>query len=604
MDVKGDGNCGYYALLLALLNTGIDEYDIDTTNDNARRRAQRWERQVVELRDHLRQGSESILREVYRPGSPSRSLPWWGNIIGTLFEEDQERLSEGFVNPEFEGNPSLYFSPDFAQEEELREYHMDPYWAAFVIAYVFKVRVVLITRATSPSPAAPKGVAYHYATNIYNFDANFQDSIDTYTPVVQTDNDAVRISDTQFHLKKTIELLYTTGYTKTDGTADNNHFQFLRRVYCNKVSPHLPIMNSTCLGQYLQSQETAAHPPARGGNNVATTAGTVAPIVLLAPTEENVAATTRTTAPMVTEPGSTLIYPLQPLTERNPGKKILPPKPSTKAASQTKKKAEKTVTKAKQPSKVPRKTTGARIGGTAVNLNHSEDEENEPRDANDGEFDYMYDRRTGFFYRGTFNSKLRRYLNKTIVPDISVVDKETIEAAREEPNTWISPALGDPWDEPPPRALTTNKKTLYQQVNRPFCLTYCLASALYYCRFEQEASMLAGQAIDVANYNMRSQLRRIIAFMPNLVPLIGGVTVYNQRSNSNGRKKRSLTWKTLFDTPSRFPTLLIPVKGRTGRMNHAVCVVDDLIFDASTPFALKLCMDSMEWIFQDYSFFL
>lgn len=108
MDVKGDGNCGYYALLLALLNTGIDEYEINTTNDYARRRAQRWERQVVQLRDHLRQGSESLLREVYRPGSPSRSLPWWGTIIGTPFEEDQERLSEGFVNPKFEGNPSLY----------------------------------------------------------------------------------------------------------------------------------------------------------------------------------------------------------------------------------------------------------------------------------------------------------------------------------------------------------------------------------------------------------------------------------------------------------------------------------------------------------------
>ena len=43
--------------------------------------------------------------------------------------------------------------------------------------------------------------------------------------------------------------------------------------------------------------------------------------------------------------------------------------------------------KVDHPSKVPRRTTGARIGGTAVNLNHIEDEENESRDANHGEFD-------------------------------------------------------------------------------------------------------------------------------------------------------------------------------------------------------------------------
>jgi hypothetical protein len=34
-------------------------------------------------------------------------------------------------------------------------------------------------------------------------------------------------------------------------------------------------------------------------------------------------------------------------------------------------------------------------------------------------------------------------------------------------------------------------------------------------------------------------------------------------------------------------------------MNHAFCVVDDLIFDASTPYALKLTMESVNWIFDD-----
>lgn len=101
---------------------------------------------------------------------------------------------------------------------------------------VFKVRVVLITRTTSPAPEEPRGVAYFHATNVFNFDNNFRESIDTYTPVKQFQNEAVRISDAQFYAKKTIKLLYTTGFTKTDGTKENNHFQFLRRIYCNKVA--------------------------------------------------------------------------------------------------------------------------------------------------------------------------------------------------------------------------------------------------------------------------------------------------------------------------------------------------------------------------------
>jgi len=58
-----------------------------------------------------------------------------------------------------------------------------------------------------------------------------------------------------------------------------------------------------------------------------------------------------------------------------------------------------------------------------------------------------------------------------------------------------------------------------------------------------------------------------------------------------------MTWDTLFTDITPYPTIVVPVNKASGRMTHAFCVVDDLIFDASTPFALKLNMKSVNWIF-------
>ena len=39
--------------------------------------------------------------------------------------------------------------------------------------------------------------------------------------------------------------------------------------------------------------------------------------------------------------------------------------------------------------------------------------------------------------------------------------------------------------------------------------------------------------------------------------------------------------------------------GKDAGVNHAVCVVDDLIFDSTQHFALKLCRESFDWICGD-----
>ena len=62
--------------------------------------------------------------------------------------------------------------------------------------------------------------------------------------------------------------------------------------------------------------------------------------------------------------------------------------------------------------------------------------------------------------------------------------------------------------------------------------------------------------------------------------------------------KRKLSWRELFTDLTPYPTIVVPILPN-GDTTHAFCVVDDLIIDASTPFALKLHMDSVNWIFKN-----
>jgi len=83
--------------------------------------------------------------------------------------------------------------------------------------------------------------------------------------------------------------------------------------------------------------------------------------------------------------------------------------------------------------------------------------------------------------------------------------------------------------------------------------------------------------------------------MKEIVPTIGMPTIFGVKTKTRARKKRVITWEELLGNVTTFPTLIIPVLP-TGEATHAFCVVDDLIFDSSTPFALKLCLDSVKWI--------
>ena len=56
-----------------------------------------------------------------------------------------------------------------------------------------------------------------------------------------------------------------------------------------------------------------------------------------------------------------------------------------------------------------------------------------------------------------------------------------------------------------------------------------------------------------------------------------------------------LTIEDLIEDKMIYPTLVIPFRN-DGSTGHAICVVDDLIFDSTQENALKLCRESLDWI--------
>ncbi len=168
----------------------------------------------------------------------------------------------------------------------------------------------------------------------------------------------------------------------------------------------------------------------------------------------------------------------------------------------------------------------------------------------------------------------------------------------ENPDIWVGNSLGDPSDGHAPDHLRTKVRTIYQQHNRDFCLPYSLASALFYCGFDAAASILASQANFFANLHLEDALSKLKELMSNLVPEIGRATMFGQWSKNSGRTRRRLTWEHVFSELVPPPTGII-CHCPNGSASHAFCAVDDLVFDSTTPLALKLQRESVGCIFND-----
>ena len=175
---------------------------------------------------------------------------------------------------------------------------------------------------------------------------------------------------------------------------------------------------------------------------------------------------------------------------------------------------------------------------------------------------------------------------------------EFVECLKAIPKKYIPVPAGDaksPDSPECPLEVQTKVNAVYKQGKFDFCLVYALCNGLHYCGLKKEAQKMSLYAGELSVVDQEKALLMLCDKMKALVPLLGSCTKFNIRSKSGKRSKKSLSLEELLTSRSPYPTLVIPL-GKDGSVSHACCVVDDIVFDASSKQALKLETKTMDWI--------
>ena len=172
-----------------------------------------------------------------------------------------------------------------------------------------------------------------------------------------------------------------------------------------------------------------------------------------------------------------------------------------------------------------------------------------------------------------------------------------VELVKKQPRQWWPVVVGEAKKKGKSNfvspSLSTSIKVKYQQGDWNQCLFKATASALHYCGQTDAASYLSNVAPSVQYLPREQAILSLRDHMIKHVPEIGGVAAFNQHQKR--RKTNRLTIDGLIESKTRFLTLVIP-RANDGSASHAVVVVDDIIFDATQIWAIKLCKEGLDWI--------
>ena len=92
----------------------------------------------------------------------------------------------------------------------------------------------------------------------------------------------------------------------------------------------------------------------------------------------------------------------------------------------------------------------------------------------------------------------------------------------------------------------------------------------------------------------KSAMDSLVSSMSLVFPSIAG---YEAFGSYKKRNKRNLSIKDLCKKITTYPIVVVPL-GKDKSISHAVCVIDDLIFDSTQAFAFQLRRKSLDWIVQ------
>lgn len=623
IDVLGDGNCGYYTLILGLENLGDLRYSLRTRRRAATHmsRNRPWQYYIMKLRTDLQQRSKELVETLYGQGMGNYS---WNELIGIGTEDDINTLSDEFISDQC--RQQEYFDGSMPNNEQLCHLQMSAYWAPHVFACLFQIRMIIYMR-------------FSRYNGVDQFDDWSTITIDPLAPIATRFTivyQLERMPDNEFRRMRTIEIFFTHGVTK-EGPRDS-HFRLLRRVLCDNSHSCIKMSQQT-LGAFLHHESKVVQPKKRKQASIST--------AITESETENVRSTPRTNQDTEEDlPTQRKATEIIPFSQQNVDTITTTIATTSATITQTDMQQEQRASDKivnilpdarellSMESVVP---SGTNVIPTAVTITqtntqvereNSEQENQCPTTKTYPKLDryrkgQVKRMRTRMFDDGLENGTLKHktatqmlfrpatrqyfirnvYENGSCGPralceDIEVYDDKLIEAAHEVPNEWMGPSFGDIGEGIAPEYLSTNVVTIRQQHTNGYCLAFSLSSALFYCGFRIASEGLAGMADRISKLNSKHAISEIRQFMQDIVPLIGRPTLFGIRTKSTSRVKRQLTWDELLHDVNPYPTVVIPVLP-TGQATHAFCVVDDLIFDSTTPYALKLCDDSVKWLFRE-----
>ena len=204
--------------------------------------------------------------------------------------------------------------------------------------------------------------------------------------------------------------------------------------------------------------------------------------------------------------------------------------------------------------------------------------------------------------RDYFNGRFATKLDNGQFGTISAVNPEWVEyvfspvfveIVKKGVRNWWPIPLGNAriTKDVAPSHLMTKIRLKYTQNDRNQCLF--TASALHYVGLIVEATVFSMKAPTVEYVSGDVAILELKKVMKQVAPVIGDCVVYNKLNRR--RKINRLTLDEILGTKTEFPTVVIPL-GLDKSCTHAICVVDDLIFDSTQSRALKLTKESLDWI--------
>jgi len=189
-------------------------------------------------------------------------------------------------------------------------------------------------------------------------------------------------------------------------------------------------------------------------------------------------------------------------------------------------------------------------------------------------------------------------------PTVPLTKKECLEWFQESflwfcednPNRYMPIPAGDAHigRDDAPSVLKSNVPIAFPQGNWDHCLVNSVCSALHYCELYDEAAKISQVAATIAAEDQKKALNLFCDEMKRSAPMVGRCQKFNMGTAAR-KTKTEMSLEDLLSNLCAYPTLVIP-RGNDGCVNHACCVVDDLVFDSTTDKALKLCRETFDWM--------